>query len=229
MAQDQVFEQVVDGVRHRVVAGGNVRHEVTWTVDGDDVASKKELEDTVRLDGGDHGRLVVVYSAMGTPRRATLHEPGDELKSLGGVGGVDLEPAPGSKAAAYEQKVLDHPNRYAVLQTLGGVAKVVVPILLTLLVARFAIAIPWPDWNLPSIPMPDLPSIPWPSISLPSIPWPSWSLPGWLRETLSYLKYVWPVVLAFVLARAEIKRRRTQAEQRAASRSQRSAEPDADR
>ena len=56
----------------------------------------------------------------------------------------------------------------------GGVAAVVVPILLGLLAVRLAVQVPWPDWDLPSIPTPDLPSIP-----LPSIPWPDWSWPDW--------------------------------------------------
>ncbi len=71
------------------------------------------------------------------------------------------------------------------------------------------IAIPWPDWNLPSIP--------WPSIPWPSIPWPDWDLPelpAWLKALLEKLKYVWPVVLAFGLAHAEVKRRRRQDERR---------------
>ena len=44
--------------------------------------------------------------------------------------------------------------------------------------------------------------------------WPDWSLPGWVREVRDVLKFVFPVVLAFVLARAEIRRRRTQDELR---------------
>ena len=38
---------------------------------------------------------------------------------------------------------------------------------------------------------------------------------GWLRWLLDKAKYVWPVVLAYVLARAEIKRRREQERRRA--------------
>lgn len=43
---------------------------------------------------------------------------------------------------------------------------------------------------------------------------PDWSLPGWVREVLDVLTFVFPVVLAFVLARAEVKRRRKQDELR---------------
>jgi hypothetical protein len=62
--------------------------------------------------------------------------------------------------------------------------------------------------HLPNLPLPDLPD-------LPSIPWPGLELPGWVREVLDKAKYVWPVVLAYVLARAEIRRRRKQDELKA--------------
>ena len=48
-----------------------------------------------------------------------------------GLGGLDLVPEPGSAAERYDDKLRDHPNRYAGLAALGGVAKVLVPILLT--------------------------------------------------------------------------------------------------
>lgn len=56
---------------------------------------------------------------------------------------------------------------------------------------------------------PDLPDLPW-----PDIPWPDLRLPDWVRWLLDEAKYVWPVVLAYVLARAEINRRRKQDELR---------------
>ena len=86
----------------------------------------------------------------------------------------------------------------------------VVPILLTLVTIRFAVKLPFPD-----LPTPNLPSVPWPSIPLPDLP--DWRLPDWLRWLLDKAKYVWPVVLAYVIARAEIKRRRHQDERRQAA------------
>ncbi|QDH10688.1 hypothetical protein FE634_21465 [Nocardioides dongxiaopingii] len=92
------------------------------------------------------------------------------------------------------------------------------PILLGLLAVRLAVRVPWPDlpsipWpDLPSLPSPDLPGVPWPD--LPSVPWPDWTLPGWLAWLLDRARYVWPVVLAYVLARREIRRRRVQDEGR---------------
>ena len=93
-------------------------------------------------------------------------------------------------------------RRYALIQAVGGAAKVALPILLTVLLARFALSLP-----LPSIAGPDLPSLPLPDL-------PDWSLPGWIEQVLGVVRYVWPVVLAYVLARAEINRRRRQDEKR---------------
>jgi flagellar biosynthesis/type III secretory pathway M-ring protein FliF/YscJ len=70
------------------------------------------------------------------------------------------------------------------------------------------VRIPFPD--LPSLP--SLPSIPWPD--LPSIPFPSFSLPAWVGTVLDAAKYVVPVVVAFVIARGEIRRRRREQERR---------------
>jgi hypothetical protein len=122
------------------------------------------------------------------------------------LGGVDLVPEPGSGAEAYDNKLREHPNRYAALAALGGAAKVLIPILLTLIAVRIAINIPWPNLPFPSIPRPDLPSIPWPDLPTPDLP--DWRLPDWVRWLLDKAKYVWPVVVAYVIARAEIKRRR---------------------
>lgn len=217
----QVWELTHEGRRHRVVAHGSVTHRVRWWVDDALVATRSTMDDTVRVtpeDGDGVGStLVVRFSALGSPRTATLHDAGADLRSLTGLGGVDLVPEPGSRAAAHEERVLAHPTRFAVVATLGGVAKVVVPIVLSLLVVRFAVSLPWPSvpWpsiDLPSIPWPDLPSVPWPD--LPDVPVPDVSVPGWVEWALEHVKYVWPVVLAFVLARAEVKRRRQQAERR---------------
>lgn len=202
----QVWRLTVDGRDHRVEAGTGLSHEVRWYVDDELVAEKKAMDDKLKLSSAVHGELEVRYSGLGAPRRATLGA---------WPGGDDLVPDPGSKADLYEQRVREHPQRYAIIATVGGVAKVVVPILLAVLAARFAFSfdvdLPLPD--LPSIPTPDLPSIPW-----PSIPWPDWSLPGWVTAVLDKATYVWPIVLAYVIARAEIRRRKEQDAKRQESR-----------
>jgi hypothetical protein len=203
VATDQVWTLEHEGRQHRIVAGGNAAHVVRWYVDDQLLAEKKTWDDKVVVKAADaaEGQLVVRYSGLGTPRRAT-------------IGGVDLVPEPGSRSAAYEDRVREHPTRYAAVATVGGVAKVVVPLLLSLVVIRFAIAIPWPHIDLPD--PADLPSIPFPSVPLPDLP--DWHLPGWLRWLLDKVKYVWPVVLAYVLARAEIRRRQDQDRERQAGR-----------
>ena len=209
MAADQSWTLDQDGRHHRVSASGSTTHQVRWLVDDEAVADKKAWEDKVTLTAERFGTVVVRFSGLGKARRATLFDADEETQALAGVGGVDLVPEPGSAAAAYEDRVRLHPTRYALIATVGGVAKVVVPLLLGLLVVRFAIDVDWPDLPFPDLP--DLPDIPWPD--LPNIPFPDLPdvrLPDWLRWLLDKVKYVWPIVLAYVLARAEIRRRRDQ-------------------
>ncbi|MBJ7358759.1 hypothetical protein [Nocardioides sp.] len=217
----QVWTLDHQGRAHRVEASGSSTHQVRWLVDGAEAGEKKSWDEKVALDGAELGTVVVRFSTLGRPRRATWFGPDEDAQALAGVGGVDLVPAEGSAAAAYEAKVREHPGRYAVLATAGGVATVVVPLVLGLLVVRFAVSIDWPDLPLPDLPdLPDLPEIPWPD--LPSVPWPDLPgppdlrVPDWVRWLLDKVKYVWPVVLAYVLARAEINRRRKQDELRRA-------------
>ena len=207
----QTWTLTIDGVAHRVEAQGGVRHHIRWYADGDLVAEKKAAEDKLHLDGDEHGTLEVRYGALGGPRRA-------------GIGGVDLEPEPGSPAAEFEERVRAHPRRYAAIQTAGGVARVVVPIVATVLLARLALSFDWPNWNFPDLPSPDLPDLPSPN--LPDIPFPDVTLPGWLRWILDHTHYVVPILIAFGLAQAEVKRRRKQDELRAQRAQQRDQQDD---
>ncbi|WP_121254335.1 hypothetical protein [Nocardioides ferulae] len=214
--EPQIWELTVGGHDHRVEASGSFQRTVRWLVDGALVSEKRSSDDRIRVTREpDTGEVLVRYSSLGKPRRATLLDPGDnpaeQAQALSGLGGVDLEPAAGSPAAAYEERLRRHPRRYAVLRAGGAVAGILLPLLLAAVVARFVISLPWPD-----IPWPDLPRIPWPDLpDLPGIPWPDWSLPdwslpGWVRELLDAAGFVWPVLLAIVVARAEIRRRRKQ-------------------
>lgn len=191
----QVWASTIDGARHRVeVRGGAVRRYTQWSVDGERVAAKGSAESRLRLTADGHGTLVVRHSPLGAPLRATLQrEDGD----------VDLEPEPGSPAARHEERLRAHPRRYTLLQTTGGAARVVVPLVLGVLLTRLALSIDWPSWDLPDLPAPDLPD-------LPGLPLPDVTLPGWLRWLLQHAKYVLPILLAFGLARAEVRRRRRQ-------------------
>lgn len=214
----QVWDLTVAGVRHRVEVRGSFVRRVRWFVDGECVAEKKSSEDALRLTHPEHGTVGVWHSALGRPRRSTLFRaehgaPSASARALTGLGGLDLTPEPGSPAAAHEARVRAHPRRYALVQTLGGVAKVVLPLVVALLLARLAFSIDWPDWDLP-LPTIPLPSIPWPSVPWPRIDLPEVRVPGWVQWLLEHAKYVVPVLIAFGLAQAEVRRRRTQDELR---------------
>jgi hypothetical protein len=204
--------------RHRVeVAPAGLSRVLSWSVDGRSVAGKKTSDDTVVLAPGEEsdahlGAVRLRFSTLGRPRRVTWFGPGTDLPATAiahvGVGGIDLDPEPGSPAAIREARARAHPRLYAARHVVGGVAKVVVPLVIAALLARLAFQVPWPNiW------LPDLPSIPWPN--LPSIPWPDWRVPdwrapAWLKWVLSHAKYVVPVIVGIVLARNEIRRRRNQ-------------------
>ncbi|CAB4698861.1 MAG: hypothetical protein F2667_04340 [Actinobacteria bacterium] len=213
-ATQQVWTATTDGREHRVEAElGPVSRRLRWSVDGAEVGTTKSASEKITVESTDPATAATVrvrFSTLGRPRRATLVREGSP--------DLDLVPEAGSAAATYEDRVREHPQRYAAIETLGGVATVVVPILVATLLARVAFSVPWPTIDLPDlprIPWPDLPGIPWPD--LPGIPWPDLpdiAVPAWIEWTARNAKYVWPVVLAFVLARVEIRRRRVQDEAR---------------
>lgn len=211
MTTDQSWDLDTGQARHRVsVRPSGLTRVITWTVDGTVVAEKKSGEDTLVLTDpdGTRGSVRLLFTALGRPRQATWFEPGGVGAHVG-LGGIDLDPEPGSPAALRDAKMRAHPKRYAARHVVSGIAKVVLPILLTILVARFAIRIDWPDWGLPSLPRPDLPdlvpSIPFPNISLPD-------LPDWVKDAAQYAKYVVPVLIGIGLAGSELKRRKKQDE-----------------
>ncbi|WP_380169031.1 hypothetical protein [Jannaschia sp. R86511] len=205
-----------------------------WRVDGGLVAERRTSDEKVHLAPGgdapaDAGALVLRFGWVGPARRVTLFGPSDDLdasaRALVGVGGVDLRPDPGSPAARRQAWIATHPRLHTARQTAVAVAAVVVPLLLTWLLARFAFSLPWPDWDLPRIPWPDIPwpqipwpRIPWPDITWPRVPWPDVSLPWWVEEALSYARYVVPVAIAFALARREVRRHRAAQDQQAGPR-----------
>lgn len=229
-APGQVWELVVGDRRHRVEVRGSVSRRLSWFVDDELVVEKKSHERDDQLaddERPDLGAVSVRHTSLGRPRRATLFEQSSEgertalMKAVLNVGGLDLEPVPGSPAATHEERVRANPRRYAVLTVLTGLATVIVPLLVAALLARIAISLPLPSWDPPDIPWPDIPwpDIAWPDIrwqDLPPIPWPQWTLPRWLDWLLDRVHFVWPVLLACYLARSEIRRRRTQDELRAA-------------
>lgn len=196
---------------------------VVWCVDGIEVARKTSNEDKMVLvptDSADKafGAMRVLHSSLSAPRRAIWFE-GPEAHGAAhlGVGGVDLEPEPGSPLALREERMAARPRLYAARHVAVGVAKVVGPLavawLLARLAAMFNFSVPLPDLDLPN-----LPDIPWPDLHLPSIPWPDWDMPGWLVWLVDHAKLVLPILVGIALARSEVKRRATAAGRRAALR-----------
>lgn len=237
MAAPERWSVEHDGHHHELtVEPSGLGHTLTWTRDGEPVAERRTSDDHVQLTPGgdgpeDAGAIGIRFAWFGPARRVTLFENGDELdaeaRAVLGLGGVDLDPEPGSAAARRAAWIREHPRLYTARQTLVAIAAVVVPLLLAGLVARFVLTLPWPDWDLPRIPWPRIPwpripwptipwpEVPWPDIRWPLVPWPDISLPGWMEQVLSWLRYVVPVAIAFFLARREVRRHRERAARRA--------------
>jgi len=221
-ADDGRWTLTCDGVRHEVaVRDAGLRRRITWWADGREIASRLTSDDHVRLapaateDRGIGVVRIVMPTFIGPVRRVALHRDGDDMDAMtsavAGIGGLDLAPPPGSSAERRLDRIAAHPRRHEITRT--GIA--VLGVIAALLGVRLLVAIPWPDWNLPSIPIPSipLPDIPWPDIPWPDIPWPSIPLPDvelpvWLKWILANLKYVTPVLIAYLIARGETRRRR---------------------
>jgi hypothetical protein len=204
-----------DGHEHVIeVEQGALVRQVVWTRGGTEVGRKKTSDETIVLaPKGEDTALRLTFAIMGPARRVTLHR--SETEAHTGLGGTDFEPEAGSKAARRAEWIVEHPHLHTARQTAVAAAGVGVPVLLIWLLTLVpwpAVDVPWPDIDLPSIPWPDLPSIPWPDISLPSIPWPDLpDLPGWV-DTVR--KFAIPILIAFFIARGEVKRRRRAEEQK---------------
>jgi hypothetical protein len=219
MGATERWHLAVDDAEHVVaVEQGALTREVVWTRGDVEVGRTKTSDETIVLSpDGSEAAVRLKFGMVGPARRVTLHA--SEAEAHTGLGGDDFEPEAGSKAAARREWIGAHPHLHTARQTALAAAGVGVPILLVWLLTLVpwpSVSIPWPDIDLPSIPWPSipLPSIPWPDISLPSIPWPDLpSLPAWTEPVR---KFAIPVLIAFFIARGEVKRRR-KAEEKAAS------------
>lgn len=216
----QRWSLIVHGQSHRVEVEGSVMRTTRWYIDDDLVATKRSGKGNVVLGSASltgcaiELELGVLRSAW----RATLFEGEDHavVKELVATGteGVDLEPEQGSPAARREQHIREHPWRHTTIAAAVGVMRVVAPLVMGLLVVRFALTLPWPQWSVP------WPHLDMPRIPLPDIPWsgvhlPNWEPPQWARWVTRTMRYGWPVLLALLVARVEIDRRREQDARRA--------------
>jgi hypothetical protein len=230
MGATERWHLVADDAEHVVaVEQGALTRQVVWTRDDREVGRTKTSDETIVLspDGAD-AAVRLKFGLVGPARRVTLH--GSEAEAHTGLGGTDLEPEAGSKAAQRAEWIGAHPHLHTARQTALAAAGVGVPILLVWLLTLVpwpSIDIPWPSIDLPSIPWPSIPwpSIPWPDVKLPSIPWPDLpSLPAWTEPVR---KFAIPILIAFFIARGEVNRRRKAeakaAEQAAADERERAA------
>ncbi|NYE35055.1 hypothetical protein F4692_000159 [Nocardioides cavernae] len=212
MAETERWHLALDDHEHVVeVTRGALVREAVWSRDGSEVGRKKTSDETIVIaPEGAGGAVRLKFPMAGPARRVTLH--GSEAEAHTGLGGSDLEPEAGSRAAARAEWIGRHPHLHTVRQTAIAAAGVGVPILLVWLLTL----VPWPSVDLPSIPWPDLPAIPWPDVDLPSIPWPDLpdlpDLPGWVDDVR---KWAIPILIAFFVARGEVKRRRKAEEKEA--------------
>jgi len=133
-----------------------------------------------------------------------------------GVGGTDFLPEPGSKAARREAWIREHPHLYAARRSALAAVGVLLPLGVLWLLRQLLKQITWrpdlPDVNLPSV---NLPSIPWPHVDV-NLPFPDVNLPDLpdLPSLPGWTQYAWPVLIAFGVAQAELRRRRQQDRQR---------------
>ena len=209
-----------DGHTHMVeISDAGLGRRIVWRRDGQQLASKQAgdervqlLSDTEVFAGAE--AVGLRFGWVGPARRVSWYAASSREEALAaaalGVGGVDFVPELGSKAAEREAWIRAHPRLYTARQTAIAVGGVVGGLLVAWLLARVVVAIDLPAWDLPRMPLPDLPDIPWPDIRLPD-----WRLPGWVREVADKAKFVLPVLIAFAMARGEIRRRRKQDARRA--------------
>jgi hypothetical protein len=216
----QRWSLILHGQSHRVEVEGSVMRTTRWYIDDDLVATKRSGKGTVLLGSASMTGCAIELE-LGVLRsawRATVFEGEDHavVKELVATGteGVDLEPEQGSPAARREQHIREHTWRHTTIAAAVGVMRVIAPLVMGLLVVRFALTLPWPQWSV-AWPHLDMPRIPLPDIPWPGVHLPNWEPPQWARLVARTMRYGWPVLLALVVARIEIDRRREQDARRA--------------
>lgn len=210
------------GESHVVEVAQGFRRGIVWSVDGEEVARKRTTDDrtTIGAEGRDDkialkisswtdsARRVALYPATGKGKGATV-----SAAAAIGAGGIDFIPDPGTKAAKRQAKMLAHPKRFLLQRTGTALAAVLLAIGAGWIARQLLELLPdvdLPDVDLPRVlPEIDLPEIPWPSIDLPDLP----DVPEWVG---AISPFVIPVVIAAVIARGELKRRRAHVERRQA-------------
>jgi hypothetical protein len=172
------------------------RDRIRLLVDGEEVAETKANGPKTVL-AGDGFEIRAVTPLWGGSVVSAELVPAD------GGAAVALEPEPGTRAARRAKFEREHPRLHASRHVLKGAGQAALAIIGLTFLMRLLPAIPWPDVDLPSIPLPDLPDIPWPAIDLPDV-----SLPQWIKDIAKTKQYWLPILIGIALANAELKRRR---------------------
>jgi hypothetical protein len=208
------------GESHVVEVAQGFRRGIVWSVDGEEVARKRTTDDrtTIGADGRDDKIALKISGWSDSARRVALYPASRKgvpvpAAAAIGAGGIDFVPDPGTKAAKRQAQMLAHPKLFFLRRTGAALAVVLLAIGASWIGRQLLELLPdvdLPDVNLPRVlPEIDLPDIPWPSINLPDLP----DLPEWVA---AISPFVIPVVIAAIIARGELKRRRAQLERRQA-------------
>jgi hypothetical protein len=190
----ECFELDHDGHRHVVVHGdGELRYER----DG-------ELVETASVGLrprclGDEEDAVDVFVWRGRVRSVNLVE---------GRMRFTFDGPPGSPAARRFALQQSRPALYAARHVAFAIARVLATVAGVGAIVNAAI-----DWIFALFPHVELPHVDLPDIDLPDINWPHIDpphidLPGWVKAVLSTDPYWVPVIVAVVIARRELRRRR---------------------
>ncbi|MDO3398750.1 hypothetical protein QWI29_01785 [Mycolicibacterium neoaurum] len=190
-----------DGHRHVVEdEPAGLGRRATWSIDGTTVAERRSAAGRITLtpatDTGIAGSVRLRFGSFGPARRVSWHPRNDPSAAVG-LGGRDFTAEAGSRAARRDAFIAAHPRAYTGYR-------------ITLAIATLAVALavgPVVSWFVNNVPWQHLPAIPWPNVQLPD-----WSFPDWLGGVIDVMKFVVPVLIAFGLARLELRRRRQQRE-----------------
>ncbi len=175
------------------------RDRIRLLVDGEEIAETKANGPKTVLSGDGFEIRAVTPFWGGSVIRA-------ELVPADGGATVALQPEPGTRAARRARFEREHPRLYASRHVVKGAGQVALAIIGLTFLLRLLPAIPWPDIDLPAIPLPSI-DIPWPSIDIP-LPSIDIEVPEWIKAIARTKPYWLPIVVGIFLAFGELERRK---------------------
>jgi hypothetical protein len=192
-----------EGRRIELVAESSWKQDrVLLLVDGEQVGeAKANGAKTVVTGDGVVVRAVLPWHGASIRRAELVPDDGQPLQ---------LEPAPGTRAARRAQLERERPGLYAARHVAKGAGEVLLAVIGIAFVVRFL-----PSFPLPSI---ELPEIPLPAIDLPGVPVPDIDVPGWIKVVLGTKQYWLPILIGLAVALREWRKRRPAERKRGAER-----------